>query len=368
MDLDISQYLKLMVDKEASDLFCTVGAPVNVNIDGDTHPIGHHVLDSLECQQLIYSILNDEQVKTYEDNLELNAAISYAGIGRFRVNVYKQRGEAAMVVRYIKDKVPSVSELGLPPVLESLILEKMGLILIVGATGCGKSTTLAAMIDHRNTHHRGHILTIEDPIEFLHQHKKSLVDQREVGLDTKSYDVALKNALREAPDVIVVGEIRDSETMQHAIHYAETGHVCLSTLHAGTTYQALERILNFFPENARSSVFMDLSLHLKAIVAQRLIKRDSGRRVPAVEVLLNSPYIADLIEEGRISEIHEAIEKGGHAGMKTFDQSLYELVKQGAISPEEALKNADSKNNLRLKLRLENSSTFEVSPDLKIQD
>jgi twitching motility protein PilU len=367
MSNDISQYLKLMADKGASDLFVTVGAPINIKINGETHPVGHDVLDSMSCRQLIYSLLADDQIKTFEATYELNIAISYAALGRFRINVYRQRGEAAMVVRYIKSEVPSVAKLGLPDTLEQLIMEKMGLILVVGATGSGKSTTLASMIDFRNSNHRGHILTIEDPVEFIHVHKKSLVDQREVGLDTKSYADALKNAMREAPDVIVIGEIRDHDTMQHAIHYAETGHVCLSTLHANNAHQTLERILNFFPEASRKSLLTDLSQHLKAIIAQRLLPAMDGGRIPAIEILLNSPYISELIESGRITEIHDAMLKSELSGMKTFDQSLFELATAGKVQIDDALMNADSRNNLSLRLRLESGSDAPSSDHLSLE-
>lgn len=366
MPADISSYLSLMVKKEASDVFFTVGAPVSLSIDGAIHPIGHEVLGPIDCRQLIYSMLSDDQVKEFEETFELNMGISFERIGRFRINVYRQRGEPAMVCRHVKDKVPSVEELGLPVVLQKLVMEQMGLILVVGATGSGKSTTLATMIDYRNMHSRGHIITIENPIEFVHQHKQSLVDQREVGLDTKSYSKALENVLREAPNVIVIGEIRDAEGMKHAIHYSETGHLCLSTLHASNTFQAFERIMNFFPHEAHKSLRGDLSQHLKAIVAQRLVKKVPKGRIPAVEVLINSPYISDLIEEDRFSEIRSAMERSEGEGMQTFDEALYELVHQKLITPEEALNHADSKNNLALKLRLEKGFDSSAGNDLKI--
>ena len=312
--------------------------------------------------------MNDHQVAAYEGDLELNMAISIQQLGRFRVNVYRQRGEPAMVIRYIKSNIPSIESLGLPPLLKDLIMENQGLILVVGATGSGKSTTLASMLDYRNEHKTGHILTIEDPIEFVHEHKKSVVDQREVGLDTHSYGEALKNALREAPDVIVVGEIRDRETMRHAIHFAETGHVCLSTLHANNANQTLERIINFFPDTARHGLLLDLSQHLKAIISQRLVPGVEDKRVPAVEIMLNTPFIAELIEDARIDEIKDAMEQGKLSGMQTFDQSLYNLFKEGKITVEDALRHADSRNNLRLRLRLENPSQFAVDEDLKIKE
>jgi twitching motility protein PilU len=366
--MDISAYLKFMVEKNASDLFFSVGAPVNVKIEGDTRHIGNDSLNSADMRQLAYSIMNDEQISAFEGNLELNMAFSVADLGRFRVNIYRQRGEVAMVVRYIKSNIPSIDSLGLPPILKDLIMEKQGLILVVGATGSGKSTTLASMIDHRNKEETGHILTIEDPIEFIHEHKKSVVDQREVGLDTLSYSEALKNALREAPDVIVIGEIRDRETMRHALHYSETGHVCLSTLHANNANQTLERIINFFPDTAHHGLLLDLGQHLKSIISQRLIQGQDGKHVPAAEILLNTPYISELIEDGRISEIKDAMEQGELYGMQTFDQSLYKLFKEGKISIQNALSNADSKNNLRLRLRLEDPSQFEDPEELAINE
>lgn len=366
--MDISAYLKFMVEKNASDLFFSVGAPVNVKIEGDTKHIGDEPLTSADVRQLAYSIMNDDQKSSYEGNLELNMAFSVAKLGRFRVNVYRQRGETAMVVRYIKSNIPSLESLGLPEILKELIMEKQGLVLIVGSTGSGKSTTLASMINYRNDNKTGHILTIEDPIEFIHEHKQSVVDQREVGLDTLSYTEALKNALREAPDVIVIGEIRDRETMRHALHYSETGHVCLSTLHANNANQTLERIINFFPDTAHHGLLLDLGQHLKAVVSQRLVQGKDGKRIVAVEIMLNTPYISELIEDGRISEIKDAMEKAEMDGMQTFDQSLYMLYKAGKIDIKEALRNADSKNNLRLRLRLENPEQFDESDNLEITE
>jgi len=365
--MDITTYLKFMVKKDASDLFFSVGAPVNIKIQGKTRPADNNTLSSADVRKLAYSIMSDDQIASYEGSLELNMAISVKKLGRFRVNVYRQRGEVAMVIRFIKSDIPSIKSLGLPPILKDLITEKQGLILIVGATGSGKSTTLAAMINYRNKNQTGHILTIEDPIEFIHEHKKSVVDQREVGLDTLSYDEALKNALREAPDVIVVGEIRDRETMSHALHFAESGHVCLSTLHANNANQALERIINFFPDTAHHGLLLDLAQHLKAIISQRLLKGRDGKRVPAVEVMLNTPYISELIEGSKISEIKDAMEQGELSGMQTFDQSLYNLYKTGEINVDEALQNADSRNNLRLRLRLEDPDKFEDTGEFEIK-
>lgn len=366
--MDISTYLKLMVDHNASDLFFSVGAPVNIKIEGETRPVGNNHLTPADVHKLAYSIMNDDQIAAFESHLELNMAFSVANMGRFRVNIFRQRGDTAMVIRYIKSKIPSIESLGLPEILKKLIMEKQGLILVVGATGSGKSTTLASMINYRNENKTGHILTIEDPIEFIHEHKKSVVDQREVGLDTLSLSEALMNALREAPDVIVVGEIRDRETMRHALHYAETGHLCLSTLHANNANQTMERIINFFPDTAHHGLLLDLAQHLRAIVSQRLINGINDKRVPAVEIMLNTPFIAELIEENRISEIKGAMEQGTLEDMQTFDQSLYRLFKEGKISVEDALHNADSKNNLRLKLRLEDPEKFAEHDELHMKE
>jgi twitching motility protein PilU len=341
-----------MVEKEASDLFFYVGAAVNIKIEGAVRAIGNKPLGPGEVRNIAYSIMSDDQTREFENELELNFAIPLQGVGRFRANVFRQRGEVAMVVRYIKGDIPQVEELGLPPLLRNLILEKRGLILVVGSTGSGKSTTLAAMVDHRNESTSGHILTIEDPIEFTHPHKRSVVGQREVGIDTHNYGNALRSALREAPDVILIGEIRDYETMRYALSYAETGHLCLSTLHSNNANGALERIVNFFPESARAQLFMDLSLNLKAIISQRLIKGNDGMRVPAVEVMLNTPYIADLIQKGKLDAIKDAMAQGTENGMQTFDQALFKLYKQGRISRDEAIRNADSRNNVGLQIRL----------------
>jgi twitching motility protein PilU len=350
--MDITPYLKLMVDKSASDLFFYVGAPVHIKIDGVVRAVGNKALTPGQPREIAYSVMKDDQIKEFEREWELNFAIPLQGVGRFRANVFKQRGEVSMVVRYIKGEIPQVEELGLPPLLRKLVMEKRGLILMVGATGSGKSTTLAAMIDHRNSSSPGHILTIEDPIEFTHQHKKSIIGQREIGIDTHHFENALKSAMREAPDVILIGEIRSRDVMKYAMSYAETGHLCLSTLHANNANGALERIVNFFPEDARAQLLMDLSLNLRAVVSQRLIRGLDGGLVPAVEVLLNTPYIADLIQKGKIDYVKDAMEQGTEGGMMTFDQALFELYKASKISKEEAIKNADSRNNVGLKIRL----------------
>lgn len=354
--MNITPYLEKMAELEASDLFFSAGTPVNIKVHGITQRFDDIELSGTDIEELALSILSEGQRQTFEETLELNFALDIADIGRFRVNVYRQRGEMAMVIRYVKSNIPSIDALMLPPILKDLVLEARGLILVVGATGSGKSTTLASMIDYRNQNRSGHILTIEEPIEFVHKHNKSVVDQREVGFDTLSYENALKNAMREAPDVIMIGEIRDRETMQHAMAYAETGHLCLSTLHANNANQTIDRIINFFPDSAHNQLRIDLGLNLKAVVSQRLVPALAGGRVPAVEIMLHTAFIADLIERGEIDSLKEAIEKGRDDGMQSFDQSLYDLVKQGMISREVALEHADSRTNLGLKFRLESAA------------
>ena len=367
--MDIIPFFKLMVDQGASDLFFSVGAPPNMKVEGITAPVGKAPLKSQQMIEIANSIMSDSQQKEFDATMELNMALSVEGIGRYRINLFRQRGEIAMVIRYIKGSIPSLQELNLPPILSSIVMEQRGLVLVVGATSSGKSTTLAAMIDHRNNIHRGHILTIEDPIEYLHQHKQSIIDQREVGIDTKSFDNALKNAMRESPDVILIGEIRDQSTMKHAIAYAETGHLCLSTLHANNANQTMDRILNFFPEEARQQLLLDLSLNLRAIISLRLIPGVNNQRLPAVEVLLNTPYIADLIEKGKIDEIKDVMARSTEQSMQTFDVALFDLYKAGKISKENAIEYADSKNNVGLKIRLteeggmDNGSDLEIDPD-----
>ena len=364
--MEVLSFLNLMVEKNASDLFFSVGAPVNVKIEGITHPLKMPVLHPGEVKQLAYSVMNEKQIAEFESRFELNMSISAAGLGRFRVNVFMQRSETGMVIRYIKSKIPPLAELGLPPVLERLVMLKRGLVLVTGSTGSGKSTTLAAMLNFRNENATGHILTIEDPIEFMHDHKRSVVDQREVGIDTFSYEEALKNAMREAPDVIMIGEIRDRNTMQQAIAYAETGHLCLSTLHANNANQAMERIVNFFPEEAHHQLRMDLSTNLAGVVSQRLIPGLKQKLVPAVEVMIQSPYISDLIAKGEISAIKEAMGHSTGAGMCTFDQALYKLYIEGRVSKEEALHNADSRTDLSLRMRLAAGVSPSETGDLAI--
>ena len=366
--MDITPFFKLMVEKGASDLFFSVGAPPNIKIEGITSPIGQAPVKSQQMAEIVLSIMNDEQQKDFDANLELNLAFSLIGVGRFRINIFRQRGEVAMVVRYIKGEIPSIEDLKLPVILKSIVMELRGLVLVVGSTGSGKSTALASMIDYRNDNHRGHILTIEDPIEYLHKHKKSIVDQREIGIDTLSYEAALKNAMRESPDVILIGEIRDRDSMKHAIAYSETGHLCISTLHANNSNQTLDRIINFFPEDAKRQLLMDLSFNLRAIISLRLIPGIDNQRIPAVEVLTNTPYISDLIEKGKIDEIKEVMARSNEQGMQTFDQALLTLYKEGKITKENTIKYADSKNNVGLQIRLNEETSYdEQSESLKIQ-
>lgn len=365
--MDLLPYLKAMVDKEASDLYFSSGAPVAMRVEGTTAYITHNALGPGMAKNLAYSVMSDRQRADFERELELDMAVSVEDLGRFRLNVFMQRGEVALVVRYIKSHIPTVQELQLPALLDELIMAPRGLILVVGTTGSGKSTTLASMIDYRNQHKSGHILTIEDPIEYIHHHKKSIVNQREVGVDTHSFSHALRRAMREAPDVIMVGEIRDRETMLQALSYAETGHLCLSTLHAANANKALRRIVNFFPESAHSELFLDLSLHLQATVSQRLLPGTTSKRVPAVEVMLATPYIKDLIQKGEIDNIHDAMEKNADSGMQTFDQSLMTLYRAGRIHQKTALEHADSRNNLGIKMRLQ-EGTITSSGNMRLSD
>ena len=351
--MDITPYLRLMVRKHASDLYFSAGTKAGLKVDGITYPVGENILVAPQVRELAYSVLSDNQIRDYEATFECNLAATMEGIGRFRINVFRQRGSVAIAIRHIKDEIPSVEDLNLPAALKALVLRPRGLVLIVGSTGSGKSTSLAAMIDHRNQNLSGHILTIEDPIEFVHRHQKSIVNQREIGLDTLSYENALKNAMREAPDAILIGEIRDATTMQAAIAYAETGHLCLSTLHANNANQALERIINFFPDSAHRQIYMDMSLNLIAVVSQRLLRDTEGGRIPAVEIMLLSAYVAELIKKGEIRSIKDAMEQSDVHGMQTFDQSLFNLYQSGRITLEDALGNADSRNDLALRIRLQ---------------
>ena len=360
--MDIGYFLKLMTEKNASDMFLTTGAPVFIKVEGRLYPLGNTGLPAGMVKKIAYSLMDEGQVPVFERDLEFNMAIAVKDAGRFRVNCFKQRGEVGMVIRAIKSEIPTIDQLKLPQVLKDIVMEPRGLVLVVGSTGSGKSTALAAMIDHRNANNTGHILTIEDPIEFLHKHKKSIVNQREVGLDTHAFHNALKNAMREAPDVILIGEILDAVTMESAIAFAETGHLCLATLHSNNADQTLDRILNFFPESAHKNVLMNLSLNLKAVISLRLVVGKDGKRLPASEVLINTPMIRDLIRRGEVHEVKEAMDKSLQEGMHTFDQSLFRMYKDGKIDLEEALKKADSRDGLALKIRLAEGSTGEHDP------
>jgi twitching motility protein PilU len=342
-----------MVAKGASDLFLTAGFPPAFKLDGRMTPVSTQSLTPMHTQELARSIMNDRQALEFERTKECNFAINPPGIGRFRVNAFIQQGRVGMVLRVINTSIPRLDDLGLPEALKDIAMTKRGLVIVVGATGSGKSTTLAAMIGHRNENSQGHIITIEDPIEFVHDHRNCLVTQREVGVDTESWEAALKNTLRQAPDVILIGEIRERETMEHAIAFAETGHLCMGTLHANSSNQALDRIINFFPEERRTQLLMDLSLNLKGMISQRLIpKRDGKGRAAAIEILLNSPLASDLIFKGAIHELKEIMKKSRELGMQTFDQALFDLYEAGAISYEDAMRNADSMNELRLAIKL----------------
>ncbi len=350
--MEFKDYLKILVQNDGSDLYLTTGAPPAAKFQGTLKPLENNKLSDVRLKEIAYSLMDQDQQKAFEHLPELNLAISEPGIGRFRINIFKQRNTFALVIRNIKVDIPNADKLGLPQILKQTIMEKRGLILFVGGTGSGKSTSLAALIDYRNTNASGHIITIEDPIEYLHPHKKSLVNQREIGVDTLSYEDALKNTLRQAPDVILIGEIRSQETMEHALAFAETGHLCLSTLHANNANQALDRIINFFPEERRNQLLLDLSLNLKAFVSQRLVPTVDGKRTAAIEILLGTQLVRDLIHKGEIHAIKEAMEKSENVGMQTFDSHLLRLFKEGTISLDEALQNSDSPNNLKLKINL----------------
>jgi twitching motility protein PilU len=350
--------LKLMVEKRGSDLFITVGFPPAIKVDGKVSPVSKSNLTSENTKAMVYAIMNDKQLKEFEATKECNFAVSPVGIGRFRTNAFVQQGYCGLVMRTIQTNVPTIDKLGLPEVLKDVVMTKNGLVIMVGGTGSGKSTSLAAMIDYRNTNSYGHIITVEDPIEFVHNHKNCIIMQREVGVDTDDWDIALKNSLRQAPDVILLGEIRDRETMEFGIAFAETGHLAMATLHANSANQAMDRIINFFPEDRRQQLLMDLSLNLKAVISQRLLKRRDGEgRVAAIEILLNSPLIQDLILKGDIPEIKEIMKRSNEIGMKTFDQALFDLYEADMITYEDALRNADSMNELRLRIKLEGKAS-----------
>jgi len=350
--MDIQELFRIMVDKNASDLYLTVARPSMYRIEGVINPVGDHDFESQELEDLAQAIMNERQRKEFAETMEMNLAMSLAGVSRFRVNVFRQRGSVGMVIRRVNAEVATLDQLGMPPIIKEISMSKRGLTLLVGSTGSGKSTTLAGMVDHRNSVEAGHIITIEDPIEFVHRHKKSIVTQREVGFDTQSFQSALKNTLRQAPDVILIGEIRDTETMEAAITFAETGHLCLGTLHSNNANQAIERIMNFFPRERHAQIYLQLSLNLRSIISQRLVPAVDGKRVAALEILIDTPRIKDLIKKAEIDILKEGMEQGVQEGCQTFDQALFMLYKEGKISLDPALIHADSANNLRLKIKL----------------
>jgi len=346
--------LRSMVAKKGSDLFITAGFPPAIKVDGVVRPVSQQALTPIQSSTIVRAIMNDKQTKSFDATKECNFAISPRGIGRFRVNAFVQQQHMGAVLRTITTDIPEFDKLGLPVVLKDVVLQKRGLVILVGATGSGKSTSLAAMLDHRNKNSQGHIITIEDPIEFVHRHQGCVITQREVGVDTDSWEIALMNTLRQAPDVILMGEVRSRETMEFAIQFAETGHLCLATLHANNSNQAIDRIINFFPEERRDQLLMDLSLNMKGLISQRLIPRAGGKgRVAAMEIMLASPLISDLIFKGEVHQIKEAMAKSTRMGMQTFDQALFALYEDGQITYEDALRNADSRNELRLRVKLE---------------
>ena len=342
----VTPLFKLMADKQASDMYFTSGAPIQIKINGVVMPINSQALDAEQCKKICYELMTEVQVKEFESIHEMNFAQSAGELGNFRINIFRQKNTVAMVIRFVKPDVPSFESLGLPAILKEVIMEKLGLILVVGSTGSGKSTTMALMIDHRNPIKPGHILTIEDPIEFLFKHKKSIVNQREVRVDTQSYANALISAMREAPDLIMIGEIRDQPTLQNALLFAQTGHLCMSTLHANNSYNALNRIINFFPREARESLLADVDIALRAVISQRLIRTEDGKRVPAVEVLLNTKHIQELISKGEISQIKDALEQSLSPGSQSFEQALFHHIATGKVAVEEAMAHSDSPTNL----------------------
>src|SRR5688572_10767709 len=342
----MKRLFQVMADKRASDIFISVGAPINIKINGVALPVNQSIMTGDTVKQLLYEILTERQTREYEDEMELNTAVALEGLGSFRISAFRQKGAPAVVVRYIPNSIPALDSLGLPEVLKEVIMQKRGLILMVGATGSGKSTSLASMIDYRNERKSGHVLTLEDPIEFIFQNKKSIINQREVGTDTKAFEVALRNALRQAPDCILIGEIRDKPTMSMALAYAQSGHLVLATLHANNSYHAMNRIINFYPLENRPALLLDLAAGLQAVISQRLVRTKNGFRIPAAEVLLNTRHIAELIERGEIGEIKEALEKSMAPGSQTFEQSLFKLFMDGKITQDEAMANADSATNM----------------------
>src|SRR5436190_4746630 len=342
----MTRLFQIMADKKASDVFISVGAPINIKINGNAVPVNQTVMTTDTVKQLIYEVLNERQIKEYEEEMELNTAVALDGVGAFRISAFRQKGSPAVVVRFIPGSIPPIDSLGLPEILKEVIMLKRGLILLVGATGSCKSTSLSSMLDYRNERKSGHILTLEDPVEFIFQNKKSIVNQREVGTDTKAFEVALKNALRQAPDVILIGEIRDKATMAMGLAYAQSGHLAVATLHANNSYHAMNRVINFYPLDNRPSLLLDMAAALQAVISQRLVRTKTGSRVAAVEVLLNTRHIAELIEKGEINEIKEALEKSMSPGSQTFEQALFKLFIEGKITQEEAMANADSATNM----------------------
>lgn len=364
MPTPIDQYLNILAKKDGSDLYLSTGAPPCAKFQGTLKPLSQDIYKAGEIEAIANELMDEEQRNVFKHELEMNLAISIHGVGRFRINIFKQRNEVSIVARNIKTDIPQFDSLGLPEILKDVVMSKRGLVLFVGGTGSGKSTSLAALIDHRNSSSGGHIITIEDPVEFVHKHKKSVINQREVGVDTRSYKAALKNTLRQAPDVILIGEVRDRETMEHALEFAETGHLAISTLHANNANQALERIINMFPEERRPQLLMGLSQNLRAFVSQRLLPTVDGKRCAAIEILLGTKTIQELILKGRFTEIKEIMEKSENLGMQTFDGALFKLYIAGKISFDDAIANADSPNNLRLRIKLAGDSTVAPAPEV----
>ena len=363
----LDKLFQLMAEKQASDIFISAGIPIHIKIQGNTMPVNQQIMDSAMIEKIAFELMSPDQLKTFEATMEMNLSFGDPSVGNFRINIFRQRASISIVVRYILGNIPGLDSLSLPPILADLIMEKRGLILIVGSTGSGKSTTIASMLDHRNANRSGHILTIEDPIEFLFRHKKSIVNQRELGMDTLGWEPALRNAMRQAPDCILIGEIRDRETMQAAIAYAQTGHLCLATLHANNSYHALNRVINFFPLESRTSLYLDLSASLKAIVSQRLVKKPDGKRTPAAEILLNTRHVQELIERGEILAIKEAMEQSLAPGSQTFEQDLFRLYRGGVITLDEALANSDSPTNLSWLINNSEITNTSQQPELSIE-